>query len=268
MGDGCRPNWSSDARATIDQCNRGHRHRPERGRSARSCRCVLRLRSAAVDATSSWWNCRPRHRLTSRPRLTPLRPGRPPTVASPGGSGRPRPAGVDADGLDRARAGRGRRRGVLVGRPSMSEPAPWGEACNSCRSRPGSASSPKNLPARQRARCPEMGLAPACAGRVSLERGARWFEHRLGLVRTPGRDTAGILADAAAEPDDGSRMYLVVWARPAGDFPTADWPYALEGADFVVAWPPRRPSSIMPTWCCRGRGSRAAGHHHQHPRVG
>jgi NADH-quinone oxidoreductase subunit G len=86
----------------------------------------------------------------------------------------------------------------------------------------------------------DMGLAPGVLpGRVSLEEGRQWFEHAWGSVpEHRGRDTSDILAAAAGESDDGSRVrsLVVLGADPLGDFPDRRLARrGLEGAEFVVA---------------------------------
>jgi NADH-quinone oxidoreductase subunit G len=86
----------------------------------------------------------------------------------------------------------------------------------------------------------DMGLAPGLLpGRVTLDGGGDWFRHAWGSVPAQrGRDTAGILAAAADQPADGTRVrsLVVLGADPLGDFPDRRLvERALDGAAFLVA---------------------------------
>ncbi len=130
---------------------------------------------------------------------------------------------------------------VVVGRPSLAEDgALVAEAAQVLAAAlPGA----RFLPALRRGNVHgalDMGLAPGVLpGRVSLEEGRAWFTGAWGSVPGQrGRDTAGILAAAAEEPADGTRVrsLVLLGADPLGDFPDAGLARrALDGAEFVVA---------------------------------
>jgi NADH-quinone oxidoreductase subunit G len=151
------------------------------------------------------------------------------------------PDAADPDQLDRARGlARAGDVVVVVGRPSMSEAGTL--VAEAVQLLAASLPGARFLPALRRGNVHgalDMGLAPGLLpGRVSLESGRQWFEHAWGSVpEHRGRDTSAILAAAAAQPEDGSRVrsLVVLGSDPLGDFPDRGLARrALEGAEFVV----------------------------------
>ncbi len=205
----------------------------------------LRLRSAVVDGDLSVVELSPMSTALSQYAEVSLR-------YAPAGSAElvralldpaaPVPTGTDADALARARELAGADNVVVVvGRPSLAEDGRLvAEAAQIlAQALPGA----RFLPALRRGNVHgalDMGLAPGVLpGRVSLDEGRDWFASAWGSVPAArGRDTAGILAAAADEPPDGSRIrsLVLLGADPMGDFPDGGLARrALDGAEFVVA---------------------------------
>ncbi|HET6917670.1 MAG TPA: NADH-quinone oxidoreductase subunit NuoG [Acidimicrobiales bacterium] len=154
-------------------------------------------------------------------------------------------AGVDESSLTEARAhlaraanmgGTGPKVVVLVGRPSLAEPADQvAAAARFLADIPGVAF----LPALRRGNVHgalDMGLAPGVLpGRVAFDAGRSWYAHHWNaeLPARPGADTAGIL-EAAARGRIGGLVLL--GADPRADFPDSGMALrGLSGARFVVA---------------------------------
>ena len=223
----------------------------------------LRLRSAAVDGHLQLVELSPHATALTEYAAASLRygpAGATELVRALVDPAAPVPAGVDADGLDRARglAGAGDVV-VLVGRPSMSEAGTLvAEAVQLLAACVARGPLPPRPPARQRARCPGYGpgTGRAAGSGVSREAGA-------GGSSTPGarsRSTAAGTPPASWPPRRPNRTTGRVsvpwwcWARTRWvTSPTATWPYGPSRAPTSWwRWPPHRaPSSIMPTWCCR-----------------
>ncbi|HET7523103.1 MAG TPA: molybdopterin-dependent oxidoreductase, partial [Acidimicrobiales bacterium] len=154
-------------------------------------------------------------------------------------------AGVDESSVTEARAHLARaanmgRTGpkvvVLVGRPSLAEPADQvAAAARILADIPGVAF----LPALRRGNVHgalDLGLAPGVLpGRVALDAGRSWYAHHWNaeLPTRSGSDTAGIL-EAAARGRIGGLVLL--GADPRADFPDSGTALrGLSGARFVVA---------------------------------
>ncbi len=205
----------------------------------------LRLRSAVVDGGLSLIELSPQ--ATS---LTPYaevslryRPGDAADLARAIADPKaPAPGELDPGLLDRARHLAGAQDVVVIaGRPSLAEDgALVAEAAQVlARGLPGA----RFLPGLRRGNVQgalDMGLAPGLLpGRVSLDGGRPWFGRAWGSVPGErGRDAAGILAAAADDPAEGSRVRALVLlgADPLSDFPDRRLAErALDGAEFVVA---------------------------------
>ena len=152
------------------------------------------------------------------------------------------PGANPSDALDEARRAVGSGSVVVVvGRPSLAEDAAL--VADAAQELARALPEATFLPALRRGNVHgalDMGLAPGLLpGRVRLEDGRSWFDHAWDTVpAATGRDTAAMLAAAAAEPADGPRLHtlVVLGADPLSDFPDADLASrAVEGAQFVVA---------------------------------
>ena len=125
---------------------------------------------------------------------------------------------------------------VVLGRPSLAEPSSAvSDAARVLATLPGVAF----LPALRRSNVHgaiDLGLAPGLLpGRVGLEEGRRWYEHKWGteLAAGAGLDALGMLTAAANGTLDG---LVLVGSDPLADFPDKDLAArALERAGFVVA---------------------------------
>ncbi|SRR5579875_1273140 len=137
-------------------------------------------------------------------------------------------------GLDQG--GRGEGVVVVLGRPSLAEPADSIAAAAAALAQ--ALPEARFLPALRRANVHgalDMGLAPGLLpGRVTLEEGRDWFTRGWGtLPDSRGQETAGMLA-AAAEGRMGALVLL--GADPLADFPDRRLARrALDGVEFVVA---------------------------------
>jgi NADH-quinone oxidoreductase subunit G len=208
----------------------------------------LRLRSAVVDGHLDVVELAPMATAMTEYAAASLRyspAGATGLVGAVVDPGAPSPEGLDADALALARRlVAAKDVVVVVGRPSLAEDGILvAEAAQAlARALPGA----RFLPALRRGNVHgalDMGMAPGILpGRVSLDEGREWFAAGWGSVPTGrGRDTAGILAAAAAaagQPDDEARIrsLVVLGADPVGDFPDAGLARrALDGAEFVVA---------------------------------
>jgi NADH-quinone oxidoreductase subunit G len=161
-------------------------------------------------------------------------------------------AGVPAEEAERARAaiatsaassapgssgaGGSPRVAVVIGRPSLAEPAAGvAEAALLLARVPGVAF----LPALRRANVHgaiDLGLAPGLLpGRTSLDGGREWYERQWGAQLPPqrGLDTLGMLEQAASGRMD---VLFLLGADPIADCPDKELAVrALERARFVVA---------------------------------
>ncbi|HET9772386.1 MAG TPA: NADH-quinone oxidoreductase subunit NuoG, partial [Acidimicrobiia bacterium] len=124
---------------------------------------------------------------------------------------------------------------VILGRPSLAEPAAGTVAAAAAlRAIPGA----RFLSALRRGNVHgglDLGLAPGfLPGRVTLEAGRDWFESAWGgAPAEPGLDTAGILAAAA---EGRLRALVLLGADPLSDFPDrALARRALEAVPFILA---------------------------------
>jgi NADH-quinone oxidoreductase subunit G len=204
----------------------------------------LRLRSAIVDGHLDLVELSPSASALTEYAAASLRyaPAEAAGLVAALVDGATAPDGTDADTLARARelAAAGNVV-VVVGRPSLAEDGRLvAEAAQAlARALPGA----RFLPALRRGNVHgalDMGLAPGLLpGRVALSEGREWFTQAWGSVPAArGRDTAAILAAAAEEPSEGTRVrsLVLLGADPEGDFPDAGLARrAIEGAEFVVA---------------------------------
>ncbi len=192
----------------------------------------LRLRAAAVDGKVPLIELTPRSTGLTRYAAATLGyvPGEAANLAAAlvdGGSG-------DA-AIDAARGLVGDRPVVVLGRPSVAEPASSIVDAAGVLSRlPGV----RFLSALRRGNVHgalDAGMAPGVLpGRVSLDDGRAWFEDAWGSApAATGRDTTAILRAAVAGE---LQALLLLGADPLGDFPdTALAKAALERVPFVVA---------------------------------
>ena len=173
-----------------------------------------------------------------------------PSGVHPGRHRRRRPGPGPGARRGRERGGRGGPPLPGRGRPAGGRggPGPGRRPC------PVPASSPPSAGATCTVPWTWAWLPGCCPGRVGLDAGRDWFTAAWGSVPAQrGRDTAGILAAAADEPTEGSRVrsLVLLGADPLGDFPDAGLARrALDGAEFVVAvaTAPGAGHRAVPTW--------------------
>jgi len=190
----------------------------------------LRLRSAAVDAKVPIIELAPRGSGLTKyaAAVLPYRPGEAAAAARGLLEG-----GGDGDAA--ARALLGDRPVVVLGRPSLAEPAASiVDAAAVLAGLPGA----RFLPVLRRGNVNgalDAGLAPGLLpGRVTLDAGREWFAEGWGHVpERAGRDTTAILEAAAAGE---LQALFLVGADPLADFPDADLARrALDMVPFLVS---------------------------------